>query len=213
MTTLGRFRCSDDRSGFAATPVGARHSPGFARMEERNRLNADGSRTTELHLWFAAPAAPARPRRRAADASAGAPGELRAGTVPGGNPPVYRSSSDPDNGAPEVGGLPAASKGQSTEPDPAGFDQQPVATQLNPAPEFIDARSLRISGRDQRGRNWEAMIYGGSNAQQPRDWPQLSPGDLEPAADALRDLVSAAPRNEVAGLGQLQKLLDLHYRR
>jgi hypothetical protein len=184
-------------------------------MEERDRLNTDGSRTAELHLWFAAPAAPARPRRRAHDANVGAPGEMKPGApVPNGaqDPPEQRGRQDQYRGPATTGGLPAASKTQGAEPDL--FDQGPPPPRYDAEPpQFIDARSLRISGRDQRGRNWQALVYGGANPQQPSAWPQLSPGDLEPTADALRDLAGAAGRNEVAGLGQLQKLLDLHYRR
>jgi hypothetical protein len=174
-------------------------------MEERDRLNADGSRTAELHLWLGAPAPPARPRRRAADASAGAEGEARTNTpLPGDpdTPPERRGRADQQRpgefaGPKEVGGLPQVRRDQTAEP-----------------PTFIDSRSLRVTGRDQRGRNWEALIYGSSGVEQPGAWPQLSPGDAVEkfeATDALRDLVHAAGANEVRGLGALQRLLDLTY--
>jgi hypothetical protein len=167
-------------------------------FDEWERRDSNGRRVLEMHAWLGDdPPPPARPRRRAHDASVGAPGEMKPGApVPNGETPVYRGSSDPDGDVPSTSGLPAASKRQSTEP-----------------PQFIDARSLRISGRDQRGRNWQALVYGPSGVEQPGVWPQLSPGDFEPAADALRDFAGSAGRNEVAGLGQLQRLLNLSYAR
>jgi hypothetical protein len=179
-------------------------------FDEWERRNPDGSRTHEMHGWLSFDP-PARPRRRARDAAAGAPNEMAAGKpVPGGEPPVYRGSSDPEGDVPSTGGLPAASKRQGTEPESAGeFDQTPApAARFDQSPEFVDARSLRLVGRDQNGNTkmW------GMTRWMPTEQPD---GHLEQTGDdaimALRDLASAAGRNEILGLGQLQKLLDLHY--
>jgi hypothetical protein len=177
------------------------------RMEEWTRRNTDGSRTLEQHIWISDLETPPRPRRRAADAAAGAEGEVRTNTpLPGDpdTPPEQRGRQDQQQpaeygGPRETGGLPAAHRGQSAEP-----------------PTFIDSRSLRVrvSGRDQRGQNWEQLVYGHGGVEAPTDWPQLSPGDAVEkfeATDALRDLAGAAGRHEVRGLGQLQRLLDLTY--
>jgi hypothetical protein len=170
-------------------------------FDEWVRTEPSGRRVLEQHAWIGYDPPPARPRRRARDASAGAEGEVRTNTpLPGDpdTPPEQRGRQDQQQpaeygGPPETGGLPAARRGQTAEP-----------------PQFIDARSLRISGRDQRGQNWQALVYGSSGVEQPSAWPQLSPGNSAPAGDALRDLVSAGA-NEVLGLRQWQKLLDLHY--
>jgi hypothetical protein len=169
------------------------------RLEEWTRRNTDGSKTHELHLWVGDLEAPARPRRRATDAAAGAIGEMPPGrplpNVGPEEPPEQRGRHNQSRGPTVVGGLPEPALTQSAEP-----------------PVFIDAQSLRVSGRDQRGQNWEALISGGSNPHLPRGWPQILPDEFENTADmALRDLVTLAGQNEVAGLGQLQKLLNLTY--
>jgi hypothetical protein len=181
-------------------------------FDEWERRDSDGRRVLEQHVWIGddpSPAPPARPRRRAADANVGAPGEVRTNApLPGApdTPPEREGRQDQQRpeefaGPHEVGGLPQVRRDQTAEP-----------------PTFIDSRSLRVrvSGRDQRGQNWEQLVYGHGGVEAPTDWPQLSPGDAVEkfeAADALRDLAGAAGRNEVAGLGALQRLLRLHYAR
>jgi hypothetical protein len=183
-------------------------------FDEWVRTEPSGRRVHELHAWIGDdPPAPApRPRRRTGDASANAPGELKAGTVPGGNPPVYRSPSDPDGDVPSTGGLPEVSKRQSTEPESAGeFDQTPAPTarfDQSTTPEFIDARSLRVTAKDQHGqtRRFGMTVWGPQ--EQPDDNYLTQVGDR-----ALTDLVWGAAQNEIVGLARLQQKLNDFYRR
>jgi hypothetical protein len=188
--------------------------------DEWDRQNPDGSTTTEFHAWVSeAPARP--PRSRTSDASAGAVGEWHGGTpLPGlpQDPPEYRGRQEP-SGPRETGGLPAASRGQGGEPTPQ-FDepQMPVGTTLNPdeeaeermhqqngEPMFVDARSLKITGRDQRGENWEALVFNRSGVQAPSGWPQSIGDQLYAMQDAFAD------NSHVHTLGRYQAMLDRHY--
>jgi hypothetical protein len=138
--------------------------------------------------------------------------------VPGGDPPVYRGPYDPEGGAPSSGGLPEAARTQGGEPAPQ-FDepQMPVGTTLNPdeeaeermrqqngEPTYVDARSLRISGKDANGKMFGASLW------LPQSQPDRTLSQMGDAA--LRDLVSGESRvGHVAGLAAFQKALNQHY--
>jgi hypothetical protein len=91
-----------------------------------------------------------------------------------GNAPVCR---EPEGGAPTSGDLPEESRNRGGEPAPQ-FDQT-VGCQGNPSPEeeaemrgrnrngetYLDATSLRLSGRDQDGKNWSSLIFGCSGVR------------------------------------------------
>jgi hypothetical protein len=166
-----------------------------------------------LHLWLPG----SHPSHRVADASAGAPGEMRPGyPIPNGpDAPIER---DQFPGPGTSGGLPEATRTQSAEPERAGFDQYqpPAGTQLNPdeeaemrnrngEPTYVDARSLRISGRDQTGKMWGATLW---LPQEQPDHTLAQMGDR-----ALTDLVNGPGDGHIAGLAALQRQLNNHYRR
>ena len=75
-----------------------------------------------------------------------------------------------------------ATQGQSAEP-----------------PVFVDARSLRITGRDANGKNFSAAITGGSNPQSQPWW-------------TIGDNSVGAHDNHVIALGEYQKFLNRYYR-
>jgi hypothetical protein len=164
-------------------------------FDEWVRTEPNGRRVHEMHAWLdlSAPASPApvRPRRRARDANAGAIGEMDPGRpVPNGDPdapPERRARPDQSSGPDTVGGLPEPTRTQTSEP-----------------PTFVDAKTLRVSGKDQRGRMWGASLW----------LPQEQPdGYLEQTGDrALADLAYGGDAN-VAGLGAWQRLLDRTYAR
>jgi hypothetical protein len=116
------------------------------------------------------------------DAGAGANGELRPGQVPPGgphDPPLY-GGEDEEERVPTAGGL------------------QPV---------FVDARSVRITGRDQGGKNFEARLYGpGRSAEGETDregWPGT--GDRQ-------GLMHGGANDYLPQrLGQFQRMLNRHY--
>jgi hypothetical protein len=93
-------------------------------------------------------------------------------------------------------------------PVPGGDPPEVRRDQTAEPPQFVDARSLKITGRDQPGQNWEALVFGGSNPQQPGNWPQILPGEMEKTGDrAITDLENGLCGHEhVAGLGALQRL-------
>jgi hypothetical protein len=171
----------------------------------------DAAPRPQLHLWLSG----SHPSHRAADANANAPGEMAPGRpVPGGEPPIYRGPFDPNGGA-SSGGLPAVTRGQGGEPAPQ-FDQpqMPPGTMLNPdeeaeermhEPTYVDARSLKITGRDQRGENWEALVFNRSGVQAPSGWPQSIGDQLYAMQDAFAD------NSHVHTLGRYQAMLDRHY--
>jgi hypothetical protein len=131
---------------------------------------------------------------------------------------VYGGPYDPNGGAPSSGGLPEARRTQGGEPAPQ-FDQpqMPPGTQLNPAdeeaemkarnngePVYVDARSLRVSGKDANGKMFGATLW------LPHEQPEHTLAQMGDAA--LRDLVSGESAvGHVAGLTAFQKLLDRHY--
>jgi hypothetical protein len=107
-------------------------------------------------------------------------------------PPERRGRGDQQqpeefSGLPAVRGLPGVRRDQTAEP-----------------PVFVDARSLRIVGRDQRGKEMFGMT---------RRLPQSQPdGHLEQTGDRLYDLVEGFANNHVSVLGRYQQMLDQHYR-
>jgi hypothetical protein len=125
------------------------------------------------------------PRRRArtADASAGAPGELKAGYPlaprPNGNGEGGPAASPP---APTGGGL---------NPEEQNFDQA--------------GPGVQVTGRDQEGKMWRMQIWG-PHAQQ-------GEGGMigDRALSNLGQVRDGA--SDVQGLGALQRQLDRHYRR
>jgi hypothetical protein len=156
----------------------------------------DAAPRPALHLWLPG----SHPSHRTHDASAGnVPGELKPGTVPAGGPqepPELGGRPDQYSGPRETGGLPVARAQQSSEP-----------------PVFVDARSLKIIGRDQRGENWEALVFGRSGVQEPPGgWPQLMAPNA--TGDTLYRLENAFDDNShVQTLGRYQAMLDRHYAR
>jgi hypothetical protein len=159
-------------------------------VEVRDEPGHDAAPRPALHLWLPG----SHPSHRVADASAAAPGEMRPG-YPIPNGPEAPIERDQFPGPGTTGGLPEATRTQSTEPERAGFDQ----------PTYVDARSLRISGRDQTGKNWGATLW----------LPQEQPDNyLAQTGDrALTDLVNGPGINHVGGLIAYQKFLNAHYGR
>jgi hypothetical protein len=114
--------------------------------------------------------------------------------------------------APPAGGLPAARRDQNVEPEEAGFRD----------------RGIRLTGRDQEGKNWEATIYGPGGAGYEMHDPDAlttsdanagGPGETDPGkvfeqcmAKILAPSHDADQRNP-ASLRGLQRLMDQHYRR
>jgi hypothetical protein len=146
----------------------------------------------QMHMWVreideAPPRRPVRDGHRGrdvgniqdpfpdADAAAGAGGELRPGTVPPGGP------NDPPL------------HGEDGEDPPTAGGVQPV---------YVDARSLRLRGRDQNGKNFEAHLYGPGHPPEGSDptWPGAKP-------DALMTVNDHLPQ----ALGQYQRMLNRHY--
>jgi len=148
-----------------------------------------------MHVWLADDPVPARPRHRTVDAAAGAVGEMAAGKpIPNGTqaPPEQRGRGDQQEqpeeygGPPETGGLPEARRDQTAEPA-----------------QFVDVKSLRLSGRDAHGKMWNASLW----------LPQSQPdGHLEQTGDRLYDLVEGFADNHVSVLARYQAMLDQHYR-
>jgi hypothetical protein len=183
--------------------------------DQWDRENPDGSTTTEYHAWVSeASARP--PRSRTADASAGAAGEWHGGTsLPGGpqDPPEYRGRQEP-SGPRETGGLPEATRTQSTEPASAGFDQYdpPPGTQLNcQEEEMAMSDGVRLSGRDQRGRMWNAHLWL-PQGEEENGGPRVEP-EMAAAADRALRMLDIVDQEHCAGLGLLQRRLNEHYAR
>lgn len=133
-----------------------------------------------------------RPRRD--DASANAWGEAKPGVAFPGDPddvPLYRGPGDEDDPPRAAGGV-------------------------NPEPAFIDARSIRISAKDQNGKLWAMRAYGpnpqtGGWAPAERDiLGQLDETEIPPPIP-----LTSSPRDHLhtSDLGRLQRSLDRHYRR
>ena len=193
-------------------------------FDEWDRKNTGGSTTRETHVWIGDnPPAPARSRTH--DAAAGAIGEWQAGSpFPGGpqDPPQYGGRQDQFPGPTTTGGLPEASKNQGGEPAPQ-FDQPPPGTQLNPdeeaemrarnngEPMYVDARSLRISGRDQNGKMWNSHIWG-PGGEQEYGGPKVEP-DMARAGDRALRYLEVRENEHVAGLAAFQRALNAHYAR
>jgi hypothetical protein len=119
-----------------------------------------------------------------ADAGAGAPGELPPGMAPPGAPsdPEELTGGDGER-APTSGGLPEVRRGQTAEPEL-----------------FVDARSLRIAGRDQNGRMWQSAVYGSSN-------PQSQPWSSSRIGDSRGGLCYSYETDHMQQLGRLQRAM------
>jgi hypothetical protein len=155
----------------------------------------------QMHVWVTevddAPPRPRRtrdaPRRRRGrdgdlldptpDANAGANGERRTDI------PFPGSPTDP----PLYGG--------------EGDQQPPTAGGVTEGP-FLDARSLRLTGRDQGGKNFEARIYGPGRPAE---------GEVDragwPGADSKVGLMHGVTDHLPQALSAYQKMLNQHYRR
>jgi hypothetical protein len=79
-------------------------------------------------------------------------------------------------------------------------ERVPTAGGVMP-PQFIDGRSLRVSGRDQNGKNFEQAIWGPDSQSQ--SWARI--GDATGSLQ-LDDAVDMPTK-----LGTYQRLLDRHY--
>jgi hypothetical protein len=133
---------------------------------------------------------------------------------------IYLPAAKTADQAAPAGGLPAARKDQNVEPEEAGFR---------------DRGGIKLTGRDQQGRNWSATIYsphGSGWAAEEHDPDALtsSTGDANacnggcgehPAGqeftERMAKIISPSTRTAAdrgpASLRGLQKLLDEHYRR
>jgi hypothetical protein len=110
-------------------------------------------------------------------------------------PRMYRGAPEGDAEAPvNQPGFPDDPPDEG--PDTAGGLQEEL---------FVDARSLRISGRDANGKNFEAMVYGPApEGADPRGWP---------GGDSKRGLMAGVTDFLPEKLRSYQSALDAHYRR
>jgi hypothetical protein len=81
-------------------------------------------------------------------------------------------------------------------------------------PHLVDTRSLRISGRDQAGKMWNAGIWGGSHPQQ-GEGSNIHPLDPEMrrTGDKMLRNLEYNSGDMIAGLRVLQARLNSFYRR
>jgi hypothetical protein len=223
---LGRFKFGDLGGGGKGDSAMRR---GRERIEGKC-LVVDDSEPPQVHLWLTPPTV---------DAGAGAMGERPPGRSAGGDPDwpeerrARQDQRDPTGfaGPNAENEMPLASFEQTSEPrrlydrrDATG--PSPASTPASSAAlgqsdldvereRYIDSRSLRISGRDQRGERWDARIWG----PDPQPGGESFPKDIEPgmARDARRLLTNLergdSGNAHVAALGQYQRLLDNFYRR
>jgi hypothetical protein len=129
------------------------------------------------------------PRFRRRDATANAPEEMIPGrSPPGGGPYDPDELGGEDNGeeARTSGGLPVARLDQTAEP-----------------PVFVDTRSLRVRGRDQNGKLFEAAVWGPNGQGQP--WNRIG--------DQRAGLLVGYADDHIRALGTYQRLLNAHYAR
>jgi hypothetical protein len=226
MARLPRFRFVDASGGEVGGPV----------------VTPVPDRAPELHLWLTPPTR---------DASAGAPGEHKAGSsyeIGDPEPEERRARHDQRLRPGEFPGpstseeMPLAEYNQGAQPHPL-YDQtgpspasvpSPAsagATPLDeggPAPRgtkldqfgnasgstMIDARSIRVSGKDATGRMWNAAVWGGSNPQQ-GEGSNIHPLDPEMrrTGDKMLRNLEVNSGDMIAGLGAFQRMLNNFYRR
>jgi hypothetical protein len=78
---------------------------------------------------------------------------------------------------------------------------------------YIDAGSLRLSGRDEQGRHWNAKVFG-PEAQAGEDFPKVEPGMANDARRLLTNLERGdAGNSHVMGLRLYQQVLNKAYAR
>jgi hypothetical protein len=78
---------------------------------------------------------------------------------------------------------------------------------------LVDANSLRLSGRDQQGRHWNAKIFG-PEEQEGEDFPKVEPAMANDARRLLTNLERGDSGNaHVMGLRLLQQTLNRAYAR
>jgi hypothetical protein len=121
--------------------------------------------------------------------------------------------------------LPAATRGQGGEPAPQ-FDepQMPLGTTLNPdeeaeermhqqngEPTYVDARSLRISGKDANGKMFGASLWL-PQGEERNGGPRVEP-EMAAAADRALRTLNVVDQEHCAGLALLQRRLNQHYAR
>jgi hypothetical protein len=197
--------------------------------------DAAAEKVPKLHLWFhptTDASAGAWGEQKAGYASGENP-----------RVPMQRGArEDPFRGPRETGGAINPGFDQGTPPSPASVpstpsgmalpDQRPGWAQNTPeldefgncsdpawnygppAQNLIDARSIRVTGRDQNGKMWNAAVWGGSHPQQ-GEGSSVAPVDPEMRRTGdrmLRDLEHGGD-NMIAGLRVLQVRLNAHYRR
>jgi hypothetical protein len=166
----------------------------------------DRGAVTEVHLFHGQPAQPSRrpthdghrrrgrddtihdPNLDSEDAVAGVSGERNFATDPPrgspDDPPLLRGETG--ERAPTIGGLPMPTKDPTAEP-----------------PNFIDSRSLRIVGRDERGRLFEAAVFGGADPQS-QSWARIG--------DARHGGLTIGHCDDLPkSLAQFQRALNAHY--
>jgi hypothetical protein len=193
---MPRFHINDGSPDFdARLRRNLAHEPGVELMGVIDR--PDGM--SEVHVWVPPPPAPRTHdgHRRGRDteiprydgdledpnldASAAGNGEWNPASDPG----RYGGPDDP----PERGG-PNGERAPET-----GGVQEPL---------FVDARSLRLRGRDQNGKMFEAAIYGGAN-------PQGQSWNRNPIGDRHTGLLVGATDDHVAQLGWWQETIRAYW--
>jgi hypothetical protein len=199
---LTRTFASRSKLGRGSTVEGAMPS-----IQERTRIDGNGRVREELHLWLG-PDQPPAPRgdrahdgHRRSHASAGRRGrDDDTGTVhdPGLDPLDTDAAAGANGEINPARGLPGGGPSDPEELGANGGERAPTAGGVQ-EPLFVDARSLRITGRDQNGKNFSAAIYGGST---PQSTPWWNIGDNRPGAHD----------HHVLALGEYQKFLNAHYR-